>query len=111
MLDVSIVTYNTPPERLDALVASIREGGTPASGINILVRDNTRDNIGFGAAHNANAKRGTAPFLFIVNPDCVLEPGALATLLEAARNDEDRVAAWEMRQVPYEHPKSYDPVT
>jgi GT2 family glycosyltransferase len=111
MLDVSIVTYNTDPERLRALLESITEGPTPASELNILIHDNSRHNIGFGAAHNANAKLGTAPFFFIVNPDCVLEPGALATLLETARNDEDRVAAWEMRQVPYEHPKAYDPVT
>src|SRR5436190_344450 len=60
---------------------------------------------------SASARLGSAPFFFIVNPDCVLEPGALATLLETARADEDRVAAWEMRQIPYEHPKAYDPVT
>ena len=35
----------------------------------------------------------------------------LAPLLEIARNDERRVAAWELRQIPYEHPKAYDPVT
>ena len=49
--------------------------------------------------------------LLVLNPDCVVEPGVLAPLLEIARNDERRVAAWELRQIPYEHPKSYDPVT
>jgi GT2 family glycosyltransferase len=35
----------------------------------------------------------------------------LAPLLDIARHDEGRVAAWELRQIPYEHPKAYDPVT
>ena len=111
MLDVSIVTYHTEPERLQALLASLTDGSMPASELNIVVHDNTRENIGFGAAHNANAKLGSAPYFFVVNPDCVLEPGALALLLATARADADDVAAWEMRQIPYEHPKSYDPVT
>jgi GT2 family glycosyltransferase len=105
------VTFNTDPARLHALLASLAAGSTPASELNILVHDNSLENIGFGAGHNANARLGTAPFFFVVNPDCVLEPGALDLLLETAMKDEDRVAAWEMRQVPYEHPKSYDPVT
>lgn len=111
MLDVSIVTYNTEPERLQALLASLTEGSMPASELNVVVHDNTRENIGFGRAHNANARLGSAPFLFVVNPDCVLEPGALAALLRFAERDDDRVAAWEMRQIPYEHPKAYDPIT
>ena len=35
----------------------------------------------------------------------------LRPLLESARTDHPRVAAWELRQIPYEHPKAYDPVT
>jgi GT2 family glycosyltransferase len=49
--------------------------------------------------------------LFVLNQDCILEPGVLAPLLDFARHDERRVAAWELRQIPYEHPKAYDPVT
>ena len=137
MLDVSIVTYESDTAKLRELADSIAEAAT-ATKLSIFIHDNSADpgamrafrealresgrfarvelvhtgeNVGFGAAHNANAKLGSAPFFFIVNPDCVLEPGALAALLELARADEDRVAAWEMRQIPYEHPKSYDPVT
>ncbi len=109
--DVSIVTYRTDPACLDALVASLAEGSTPAPKLNILVHDNTVENVGFGRGHNANAARGSAPYQLVVNPDCVLEPGALATLLDVARADPENVAAWEMRQIPYEHPKAYDPVT
>jgi GT2 family glycosyltransferase len=32
-------------------------------------------------------------------------------LLAAAGNASDDIAAWELRQIPYEHPKAYDPVT
>ena len=32
-------------------------------------------NVGFGRGHNANAGRCTAPFLFVLNQDCILEPG------------------------------------
>ncbi len=68
-------------------------------------------NVGFGAGHDANAMRGTAPWLLVLNQDCIVEPGVLARLAAAARDDDARVAAWELRQIPYEHPKAYDPVT
>src|SRR3954462_5372319 len=33
-------------------------------------------NVGFGRGHNANAARGRSPFLLVLNPDCIVEPGA-----------------------------------
>jgi len=68
-------------------------------------------NLGFGKGHNACAARGKAAFLFVLNQDCILEPGTLVPLLDLAANDDAKVAAWELRQIPYEHPKGYDPVT
>ena len=134
--DVSIVTYEPDIALLRQLLASLAE---PAQArLNLFIHDNSArpdavealraeleahgcfaqvdirhaaHNVGFGRGHNANAARGRAPFLFVVNPDCVLEPGALATLLDAADADIPDAAAWEMRQLPYEHPKAYDPVT
>jgi GT2 family glycosyltransferase len=41
----------------------------------------------------------------------VLEPETLGLLVETAAADTPDVAAWEMRQIPYEHPKAYDPIT
>lgn len=35
----------------------------------------------------------------------------MKTIVATAVNDNGNVAAWEMRQKPYEHPKFYDPVT
>ncbi|HEY8367999.1 MAG TPA: glycosyltransferase family 2 protein, partial [Thermodesulfobacteriota bacterium] len=68
-------------------------------------------NLGFGAGHNRNAARGRSPYLLILNPDVELEPDALACLAAEVERADDSVAAFELRQVPYEHPKVYDPTT
>ena len=39
-------------------------------------------NAGFGAAVNQAAVRSTAPLLWILNPDCLVHPGAFAALAE-----------------------------
>jgi GT2 family glycosyltransferase len=138
-VDVSLVAYRPDFALLGKLVASIAEqaAGLDAA---VLVLDNSPEpetaariaalpqfaaggpfarvdvqrspaNVGFGRGHNANAARGGAPFLLVLNQDCILEPGVLGPLLELAAADDARVAAWELRQIPYEHPKAYDPVT
>ena len=137
VVDVSIVTHCPDLPALGELVASLREqvGGLR---VNLLIHDNSPDaatttqiqrmlaaeqqfasvdvqrsgeNLGFGCGHNANALGSRAPFLLVLNQDCVLEPNVLAPLLDVAIGDDARVAAWELRQLPYEHPKAYDPVT
>jgi GT2 family glycosyltransferase len=137
VVDVSIVTYRPDFREFAELIGSLRE---QASGLSIalLVWDNSPDsattaqidrvlssetwfssacvrhsgeNIGFGRGHNANAAKANAPYFFVLNQDCVLEPRVLAPLLDTATADDGQVAAWEMRQLPYEHPKAYDPVT
>ena len=137
VVDISIVTYAPDLAALDELVGSLREQmqGVEAQ---LLIQDNSLDlettaqierhlaaeesfvkidvqrsgsNLGFGRGHNANAARGRAAFFFVLNQDCVLEPNVLAPLLAEAGNDDVRVAAWELRQLPYEHPKAYDPAT
>jgi GT2 family glycosyltransferase len=138
-VDVSIVTFRPDIRLLERLIASIAEQAAGLN-VNVLILDNSQDtetlariaalpqlqpegvfarvdirrspnNVGFGRGHNANAARCTAPFLFVLNQDCIVEPGVLLPLLELAGSDERRVAAWELRQIPYEHPKAYDPVT
>lgn len=136
-VDISIVTYAPDLAALGELVGSLCEqmhgvqahlliqdhspdAATTTQIERVLATDNAfvqvdvqhcNENLGFGRGHNANAARGRAPFFFILNQDCVLEPNVLAPLLEEALADEARVAAWELRQLPYEHPKAYDPVT
>jgi len=135
--DVSIVTYEPDMALLRQLLASLADPA-PAARLALFVHDNSprpeavealraelennaafhrveirhsTENIGFGRGHNANAALGSAPHLLVVNPDCVLEPAALGKLMEFATRDTQDAAAWEMRQIPYEHPKAYDPVT
>ena len=136
-VDLSIVTYSPDLSALRALLGSLREqvDGVQAQ---LLIQDNSAaadtteqirqmlaaetafarvdvqrfgENLGFGRGHNANAARGSAPFFLVLNQDCVLEPNVLGPLLAAASEDDAKVAAWELRQIPYEHPKAYDPVT
>lgn len=136
-VDLSVVTWRPEPALLAALLSSLAEAA-PALRLHLLVQDNSPEpgttdeirampelalgfasvdarasgeNLGFGRGHNANARRGKSPWLLVVNQDCVVEPGALERLVEIAAADDAKVAAWEMRQVPYEHPKAYDPAT
>ena len=138
-VDVSIVTYRPDIGLLERMLESLAEQAA-GQDLRVLVLDNSDDgdatpsiralpvlapggafaavdvrrspaNLGFGSSHNDNAARGSAPFLLVLNQDCVIEPGVLAPLLATAAADDTGVAAWEMRQIPYEHPKAYDPVT
>src|SRR5688572_1823956 len=139
-VDLSIVTYRPDTALLQQLLASLSEPLAAPAARRLFILDNSPDaglheslkslpelrpggafetveiarspqNVGFGRGHNANAARGKSPFLFLLNQDCVLEPGVLDALLDEAAGDAREVGAWELRQVPYEHPKDYDPVT
>jgi hypothetical protein len=86
-IDVSIVTYDPPPGCLEKLISSLElPAGAPLRR-NLLIHDNTHENLGFGRGHNANVARGTAPFVLIVNQDCELEPGGLEALAQRAHAD------------------------
>ncbi|CAE6882626.1 hypothetical protein R70211_02214 [Paraburkholderia domus] len=71
----------------------------------------SRDNVGFGVAHNATFEATSAPFFFILNPDGWLHSTAIDRLVAAIGNSSSNVGAWELRQLPFEHPKVYDPST
>jgi len=136
LLDISIVTYNSE-SYLHKLVESILgQIDMDLSTVRLVFHDNQSSdcclevlaelqaafkdrfygfdvyanpkNLGFGRAHNDMLSRGSAKFILILNPDIELTPRSLRTLLDTAENDENRVAGWEMRQAPYEHPKVYD---
>ena len=139
-IDLSIVTYAPDLPLLGRLLASLAEAPRAPLTRRLYIHDNsvddgetariqdlvaaqpagafahvevrrTGENLGFGRAHNANAALGKSPYLLVLNQDCVLEPGALEALLDSAAASAPDVGAWELRQIPYEHPKAYDPVT
>jgi len=68
-------------------------------------------NLGFGSGINRMVQDTRADYVLALNQDAIPEEGALATLWSYAKDDDAKVAAWEMRQIPFEHPKVYDPVT
>ncbi|MDB5944749.1 MAG: hypothetical protein JWQ13_4315 [Ramlibacter sp.] len=82
-----------------------------AGGLSLELADTEGGNIGFGRGMNALMATSQAPFVLVLNQDAIPEPGSLEFLCETARTDAAQVAAWEMRQIPFEHPKDYDPVT
>lgn len=68
-------------------------------------------NLGFGPGINAMLDSTSSEYVLLMNQDAIPEPESLRELWAKARHDAKDVAAWEMRQIPYEHPKAYDPVT
>lgn len=48
-------------------------------------------NVGFGTAVNQAARASTSPFLWLLNPDCTVEPGAFRALAAVLEGD-DRCA-------------------
>jgi GT2 family glycosyltransferase len=136
-LDISVVTHNSE-KWLDAFFQSLLAQALPLKAISLLFRDNASNdgtieklrtfqskhatdfkridldmgaNTGFGSGHNANFKRCTSNFVLVTNVDLEFESDTLTTLLAQAERDEPKVASWECRQKPFEHPKDYHPVT
>ena len=137
-VDVSVVTYDSA-RGLAKLIASLADQTVDTRQLHLVFIDNASTdatvellsklerqhgaafgsfevlrnprNEGFAKAHNRALAHAAAPYVFVLNPDTELYPDCLERLLRAATNDCDRVAAWEARQLPYEHPKKYDPVT
>jgi GT2 family glycosyltransferase len=68
--------------------------------------DAFEENLGSAGGNNRLARRATADFLLLVNPDTYAAPAMIAELVAAHRPG---VAAVEARQIPAEHPKWYDP--
>lgn len=136
-IDISVVTYNSS-RWVEGLVDSLLSLDYPKDKLTVYFVDNSstddtlsvlqavlpqlisagckveviqQPNHGFGAGHNAAIRMGAAPFCLVTNIDLSFEHDALACIVATACADVQDVAAWELRQKPYEHPKFYDPVT
>lgn len=139
MIDVLVVVFHPDRTQLKALLESVlrasgqgvplamriwhNDGDVPSMGeVSELYRDvqqrglsltlgGGEGNLGFGSGINRMLKDSTADYVLALNQDAIPEDGALAELWKCASRDDEKVAAWEMRQIPFEHPKAYDPVT
>jgi len=68
--------------------ASTDETVAIAEGQGAAVIRNAR-NEGYGRANNIGARAADSEFVLIVNPDCIVERGAVAALVDAARRYPD----------------------
>jgi GT2 family glycosyltransferase len=137
-IDVSIVSYNSS-RWISAFLRSLLAQNYPLSKINFFVVDNgsqddtvpqlellltdvrlrfastriiQQKNLGFGAGHDRAIRVGKSEFCLVTNLDLEFHPNSLCDVVRVALSDQaDGVASWELRQIPYEHPKYYDPVT
>jgi GT2 family glycosyltransferase len=68
------------------------------------------ENLGHGGAQNRLlAEAAAEDVVLLVNPDTYPSPWLLAELLHGL--DDPGIAVVEARQLPFEHPKRYDPLT
>lgn len=77
----------------------------------LSVRIDERPNAGYGAGNDYAIRRAADDFVLVTNVDVEFCEDSLKTIASVAVRDIPRVASWEFRQSPYEHPKYYDPVT
>jgi len=85
MVDVIIVNYNQPRELAECAASvqrqqyvrslRVRNTGQPAALPGILCENGA--NVGYGAACNEQARKGTGKYLLFLNADVVLSPDAL----------------------------------
>ena len=136
-IDLSIVTYSSQ-KWFEAFFDSLAAQLYPLGQINLFVIDHSPDetcldrleqaiqliaqrfrsvklerrtNRGFGAGHNQTLAMGRSKYVLVSNVDLTFRPDTLIRLVQQALADDGRVAAWEARQKPYEHPKVYDILT
>jgi len=103
LVDVVVVTYN-PGETLETFLASLGGAGSVAS-VTVVDSDSPEktvearakahgarflampENRGYGAAANAGAATGSAPYVAICNADVVVGEGAFAALAAEGQRD------------------------
>ena len=71
----------------------------------------SESNLGFGAGQDIAIKNANSKFVLVINPDAILSSSSILDAVKFAISDEPDICAWEFAQIPFEHPKYYDPVT
>ena len=106
-LNVAVVDHESQDNSVDLLQAHIAQSGSQYASFTL----HRRPNLGFGAGHDYVIRHLSDDFVLITNVDLKFHHNSLVRAQRAAMADRKDVAAWELRQCPYEHPKYYDPVT
>ncbi|MEC0245085.1 glycosyltransferase family 2 protein [Paenibacillus chitinolyticus] len=137
-IDIILVTYNSQ-KWIDKCLNSVANCLYDIKKLNIFIIDNkssdltvsminelkkhyskifggfhfveNKNNIGFGQANNHAFKYGNSEYVLFLNIDTEIASDSLSKAAKIIHESDRSVAAWELRQFPYEHPKNYDPVT
>lgn len=135
-IDVIIVTYQSEKWILNCL-RTLASSSYPCKLLKIVIVDNNssdltlsivenfsensifgafkiirnESNKGFAAANNIGLKNSYSPLIILLNVDTEIDKDAINLAHRKYKVSSEKVALWEMRQVPFEHPKFYDPVT
>lgn len=137
-MSISVVTYNSQ-KWVDSFIDSLLNQNYPVDKLHICFVDHgssdqtvdllqktqaetqrkfasfqvvQQDNLGFGAGHDRAIKQSTCDYCLVTNIDLVFRADSLTAVMRNALADTNQqVASWELRQIPYEHPKYYDAVT
>lgn len=113
-VDVVVVAYGPEPwlrrcveavlssEGVDPHVILVDNGGTEGRAIELgelpgVTLVDPRGNVGFAAGCNIGAAAGSADHVALVNPDAIVEPDALAALVDALRDPEVGIATASVR--------------
>lgn len=113
-VDVVVVAYGPEPwldrcveaalgsRDVDVRVVLVDNGGTEGraerlGGLDGVTLVSPGDNVGFAKGCNLGAAVGEGDFVALVNPDAVVEPGALAALVEVAADDGVGIATGSIR--------------
>ncbi|MBC7203412.1 MAG: glycosyltransferase, partial [Pusillimonas sp.] len=107
-LHVTIVDHGSTDGTLNEIKTITRNMGSNFAGFKLI----QQPNLGFGAGHHRAIRESANEYCLVVNFDIEFLSDAILNAVQTALSDQfGEVASWEFRQVPYEHPKYYDPVT
>lgn len=138
MLDILFVTYNSE-KWIKQCIASIAASHFDLHQVSLIFVDNAstdqtlseletiyqqyqetfsqilikpqESNAGFGRGNNIAASCGRGDYLLFLNIDTQIYPDTLEELFQEIHTSNNKVGLWELRQLPYEHPKYYHPFT
>lgn len=136
-MDIVYVTYNSE-KWIEGCLLSLLQSDTDLTQLHVWVVDNcstdntveymkekapllseklgsfeiivSNENLGFGCGNNLGAQKGCDDIICFLNVDTELFPDTLEMLRKEIEKSEPETAQWELRQLPYEHPKIYNPV-
>jgi len=83
--EIVVVDNDSSDKSIEWLQSS--EANTLLNGTKLTLIE-SRENLGFGRANNLAIERTDSPFVFILNPDTKVRPGALDNLLATLRSND-----------------------